>query len=123
MVVSGVFGQPDSLLRWYGSRVRVPIWLTLGFAALVIFFGFYRIRLSFRNAEQEQRAKERGGLFGMARRTQLLIGIIYLLLGGALIATSFGWNPFGDFFGPRTEVPAKDRAPTKTVPLDHLPKK
>ena len=41
---------------------------------------------------------------------------------GSLIATSFGWNPFGNFFGPSTETPTKDAAPTKTrIPIDQLP--
>jgi hypothetical protein len=51
-------------------------------------------------------------------------GPIYLLLGGALIATSFGWNPFGGFFSGDTDAPAKDQAPTSGgVPIDKLPSK
>ncbi len=58
----------------------------------------------------------------MGKRTHLFVGIIYLLLGAALIATSFGWNPLGNTFGPDTEKPAKDNAPTKTgVPIDQIP--
>jgi hypothetical protein len=85
----------------------------LGVAAVVIIFGLYRVRLAFRSNAEDERAKERGGLYGMGRRTHLLIGIIYLLLGTALVATSFGWNPFGGLFGPKTEEPTKDTAPTK----------
>ncbi|MDB4957028.1 MAG: hypothetical protein JWO36_4597 [Myxococcales bacterium] len=102
--------------------MRVPVWLTLGVAALVLIFGIYRIRIAFRTTDEEVRAKQRGGLYGMGRRTHLLIGIVYLLLGGALVATSFGWNPFGGVFGPDTEVPTKDKAPTSVrVPIDQLP--
>jgi len=88
--------------------MRVPVWLTLGVAVLVCLFGAYRIRLGFRSDEEDRRARERKGLYAMGRRTHFLIGVIYLLLGGALVATSFGWSPFGGVFGPRTEAPRKD---------------
>ena len=103
--------------------MRVPVWLTLGVAVLVLIFGAYRIRIAFRSDEEDARARERKGLYAMGRRTHFLIGVIYLLLGGALIATSFGWNPLGGVLGPPTEPPAKDAAPSKpgSVPIDQLP--
>lgn len=103
--------------------MRVPVWLTLGIAALVVIFGVYRISLGFRSSEANARAKARKGLYGLSRRTHFLIGIVYLLLGAALIATSFGWSPLGNFFGPKTEVPTKDKAPAKGVPVDRIPTK
>jgi hypothetical protein len=104
--------------------MRVPVWLTLGVAALVVIFGIYRIRIGFRDDEEDKRARARKGLYAMGRRTHILIGIVYLLLGGALVATSFGWNPFGGFFGGDTQVPAADKAPTKGgIPVDGLPSK
>ena len=104
--------------------MRLPVWLTLGLGALVIIWGIYRIRIGFRDDEADKRARARKGLYAMGRRTHILIGIVYLLLGGALIATSFGWNPFGNFFSGETEVPAKDKAPTKGgIPVDGLPNK
>jgi hypothetical protein len=114
--------------------VRVPVWVTLGIAALVIGFGSYRIWLSLKPqppAEPvDEGAKPRthsrslfaGGFYRMGKRTHLFVGIIYLLLGAALIATSFGFNPFGNVFGADTEKPAKDNAPTKSgVPIDQIP--
>jgi hypothetical protein len=102
--------------------MRVPVWLTLAVALLVIIFGIYRIRLGFRSDEEDARARARKGLYALGRRTHVLIGIVYLLLGGALVATSFGWNPFGNFFGGGTETPAKSNAPTKGgIPVDGLP--
>jgi hypothetical protein len=102
--------------------MRIPVWLTLGVAILVIVFGVHRIRLSFRSEDEESRARQRKGLYALGRRTHRLIGVVYLLLGGALAATTFGWNPFGDLFGPATAVPTKDKAPaSRTIPIDHLP--
>jgi len=103
--------------------MRVPVWLTLGVALLVCVFGAYRIRIAFRSDEEDERARARKGLYAMGRRTHFLIGVIYLLLGAALIATSFGWNPVGGMLGPRTEAPGKDAAPSKpgTIPIDQLP--
>lgn len=103
--------------------MRVPVWLTLGVALLVCVFGLYRIRMAFRSDEDDQRARERKGLYGMGRRTHFLIGVIYLLLGAGLVATTFGWNPLGGLIGPRTEPPAAGAAPSKpgSVPIDQLP--
>ncbi len=105
--------------------MRIPVWLTLGVAALVIIFGIYRIHIALtRTGEADERAKARGGLYSMGRRTHMLIGVVYLLLGAGLIATSFGWNPMGGVFGPSTETPSKDKAPTKSgIPVDQLPSK
>ena len=100
--------------------MRIPVWLTLGVAVLVIAFGVHRLRLSFRSEEAEARAKPRKGLYAMGRRTHRLIGIVYLLLGAALVATTFGWNPFGDLFGPATEAP-KEKPTSTPVPIDQLP--
>jgi hypothetical protein len=104
--------------------VRVPVWLTLGVAALVIIFGAYRIKLALKKpAPDEGGGSVMGrGFYRMSPRTHLLIGIVYLLLGAGLIATSFGWSPFGNAFGPDTQAPSKDKAPTKSgVPIDQLP--
>ncbi|HEX2685141.1 MAG TPA: hypothetical protein VHN14_00910 [Kofleriaceae bacterium] len=99
--------------------MHVPVWLILGVAVLVCVFGAYRIRLAFRSDEEDERARARKGLYAMGRRTHFLIGLVYLLLGGALVATAFGWNPIGGVFGPGTAPPSKDTAPTKAgAPVD-----
>jgi len=104
--------------------VRIPVWLTLGVAAVVIIFGAYRIYLATRPADDKPEDPPKRGFYRMSKRTHLFVGIIYLALGGGLIATSFGWNPFGDKIGPDTAKPTKDTAPTKsTVPIDQLPAK
>ena len=101
--------------------MRVPVWLTLGIAGLVVIFGVYRLRLAMK-ADDNSADKPRKGLYAMGKRTHLLIGIVYLLLAGALVATSFGWNPFGNSFG-STEKPAADKAPSKGVQMEQPGKK
>lgn len=92
------------------------MWLTLGVAGLVIIFGLYRILMVFRSSDEEARARERKGMFGLAGRTHFLIGVIYLLLGGALVATTFGWNPLAGTFvtKPESDTPAKSG---KSIPV------
>ncbi|MEO6774583.1 MAG: hypothetical protein ABI467_16460 [Kofleriaceae bacterium] len=78
--------------------MRVPIWVTLGVALIVIAFGLYRIWVSLQKIDPEapvRRSLMGGGFYRMSPRTHLVIGVLYLALGGALVATSFGWNPFG----------------------------
>lgn len=84
--------------------MHLPQWLTIAVAAMVIFFGVHRLRISMRSAEAEQRAVERGGLYGMKRRTHRIIGIAYVLLGAGLVATSFGWNPLARWTAPETRA-------------------
>jgi hypothetical protein len=107
--------------------VRVPVWLTLGVAVLVIVFGAFRIRMALRKPPPEEAGSGNlmgRGFYRMSSRTHLLIGVVYLLLGGALVATSFGWNPFGSSIGPDTHAPSKSTAPTNGgVPIDQLPAK
>jgi hypothetical protein len=99
--------------------MRIPVWLTLAIATLVIGFGLYRLVLAFRRPAED---RPRRGMYALGSRTHFLIGIVYLLLGGALVATTFGWNPFGDMFGAGTEDPSPTTAPTSApVPADQLP--
>ncbi len=103
--------------------MRIPVWLTIAVAILVIVFGIHRIRLSFRSEEAEARASQRKGLYAMGRNKHRIIGALYVLLGAALIATTLGWNPLGGLFAQDTETPAKGTEPTKApLPEDGLKK-
>jgi hypothetical protein len=107
--------------------MRIPVWLTLGFALVIAIYGLYRMSLALRTAAPDPDAPNpRGGRIfrAMGRRTHFLMGVIYLLLAGAVIATTFGWNPLGSMIGPSTAPPAKGAAPSKpgSVPIDQLPK-
>ena len=92
--------------------MHVPPWLTIGVALLVIAFGLYRLRLALKPADPDPTKKPLlgGGFYKMNSRTHLLVGVVYLLLGAALIATSFGWNPMGS----STPAPSRD-APKGSV--------
>lgn len=118
---------PRRILRSRATHpgVRIPVWLALTVAAFVVLFGAYRIKLGLTmSPDQEEAARRRGGLYGMGKRFHLFIGLIYLVMGGALTAMAFGWQPFGNHIGPATEVPSKDKAPTTGgVPTDSLPTK
>jgi hypothetical protein len=79
----------------------VPQWLALVIAGAVILFGIYRLWLAFGGPSDEERAQARRGLMAMPRRHHGMIGVIFLIIAGALVATAFGWNPF------RKEDPAE----------------
>jgi hypothetical protein len=91
--------------------VHVPAWLTIGVALLVIAFGLYRIRLALSSKngpadpDPEKKPLLGGGFYKMNSRTHLLVGVVYLLLGAALIATSFGWSPMGSSSAPDKPAP------------------
>ena len=94
--------------------MRVPVWVTLGVAFIVVAFGLYRIRIALKKVDPEapKGGVMGGGFYRMSPRAHLVIGVLYLALGGALIATSFGWNPFGHMFGSSEPAPA----PAKKIP-------
>jgi hypothetical protein len=98
--------------------MRVPQWLSLLVAAWVIVFGVYRIKIALDPKTDERRAAGKKGIFAMQRRTQALLGVIYLLLGGALVATSFGWNPISSVTAPDTHGSNGSGAPKKPSTLE-----
>jgi uncharacterized membrane protein YdfJ with MMPL/SSD domain len=91
--------------------MRVPQWLSLLVAAWVIVFGLYRLKLALDKRTDQRRAEGKKGMFVMKRSTQALLGVVYLILGGALVATSFGWNPLSSVTAPSTSAPAGSAAP------------
>jgi hypothetical protein len=105
--------------------VRLPVWLTLGLATVLLIWGALRIRMGLKKHVPEPAEGGRvmgGGFSRMQPRTHLVMGVVYILFSIALVATTFGWNPLGNSFGPGTEKPAKDKAPTKSgIPVDQLP--
>ena len=101
--------------------MRIPTWLTIVAAIFVTGFGAFRIYIATRKTDPNE-PPPRSGFHRMGKRTHGFIGAIYILLGAALFAVAFGWNPFGDMFAVDTKKPTKDEAPTKTqLPADQLP--
>lgn len=70
--------------------MQLPPWVAIAVGALVIVFGAYRIKLGLRTADEDEAARKRGGLYGMGRRTHILIGVVYLLMGLMLILHAVG---------------------------------
>jgi hypothetical protein len=102
--------------------VRIPVWLALAVAAFVVIFGVYRIRLGLiQSPEDEAAAKKRGGLYGMGKRFHLFIGTIYILMGAALTAMAFGWQPLAG--GTPADTPAAQDTATPIAPTPPPPQK
>ncbi len=68
----------------------MPLWLVITVGSLVVLFGLYRVRLAFRTPEEEDTARQRGGIYGYSRKRQFLYGAIYVVLGAMLLAGAFG---------------------------------
>lgn len=97
--------------------MHVPQWLALTIAGAVIIFGFFRLYLAFAGPSDEERTSARRGLYAMSRRQHGLVGVLFLLVAGALVATAFGWNPVGRKVAPApTPTPAGPRAPRAPAP-------
>jgi uncharacterized iron-regulated membrane protein len=107
--------------------MRVPQWLTLAIAVIVMIFGGYRLWLATRKQPEEDQddrsTKRRKGFYGMSKKTHLAIGVLYMLLAAGLIATSLGFNPFSSAVGPDTAPTTKDTAPSPSVPADGVNKR
>ena len=105
--------------------MRVPQWLTFAIAVIVMIFGGYRLWLATRKqpADDQDRPGRKRGFYGMSKKTHLAIGVLYMLLGGALIATSMGFNPFASAVGPETVPTTKETAPSTSVPRDGIDKR
>ncbi len=95
--------------------MHVPQWLALTIAGAVIMFGFFRIYLAVAGPSDDERASARRGLYAMSRRQHGLVGVLFLLVAGALVATAFGWNPVGRKVAP-APAPAGPRAPRAPAP-------
>jgi len=81
--------------------VNVPRWLLFLVAAWVIGFGLFRIHIALRPRPRGPGGPNfmRRGLYARTPRSHILFGILYLMLGGFLIATGFGWAPVMDMGG------------------------
>jgi hypothetical protein len=99
-------------------------------AILVLGFGGYRIWLGLRgdpppDTEHDPAPPSRsllaGSFYRMGKRTHLFIGTIYVLLGAALIATAFGFNPLSALTGGGDTATPTDKPTSVPMRIDHLP--
>lgn len=95
--------------------MHVPQWLSFVIAGAVLLFGLYRLWLAFGGPSDQERAQARRGMLAMPRRQHAGIGILYLLVGTALVCTAFGWNPF------RPQERGSERDPSPPVPAKAIP--
>ena len=71
----------------------IPPWITFVVAGLVTSFGLYRLYIAWTSDSESLR--QRKGLYGMSRRRHAIYGVLYLVLGGLLLASGLGYSPFG----------------------------
>ena len=69
----------------------VPPWVTFFVAACVIAYGSYRLYIGF--TTDKDVLEKRKGLYGLPKRTHILFGVLYWLLGAFLIAAGLGYSP------------------------------
>ncbi len=96
--------------------MAIPQWLSFTIAGLVIAFGAYRLWIAVAGPSNEERAKHRRGVLAMSRRSNGLVAILYFIVGGLLVASSFGWSPWRSSSSTTTEPTAPPR-PGSALPL------
>ena len=70
-------------------------WIPFLVAACVIAFGILRLRIAFRKDEPEDSKRpnyRKGGYYAGSKRSHMLFGILYLVLGACCVAMGFGYH-------------------------------
>lgn len=74
----------------------LPRWLFILVAVWVTGFGLFRLYMAIKRlrspGEDDRPNFQKRGLYAMSPRTHILFAVVYLLLGAALWAMSFGWQ-------------------------------
>jgi uncharacterized membrane protein HdeD (DUF308 family) len=78
--------------------MAIPRWIFFLVAVWVIAFGVFRIVVAVRRqrlarAEPDRPNFMKRGLYALSPRTHILFGVVYILLGGCLVAMGLGWQP------------------------------
>ena len=77
--------------------MMIPRWLLFLVAAWVIAFGVYRLFVAIgkrKEVPDDDRPNfRRKGLYARSPRSHGIFGVLYILLGIALVAMGFGWSP------------------------------
>ena len=95
----------------------LPRWIPFLIAAWVIAFGILRLRIATRKEEEEASNRpnyRRGGYYARSKRSHMLFGSAYLILGAYCIAMGFGYqfDIVGSCRGEQSQesAPADERA-------------
>lgn len=75
--------------------MMLPRWIPFLIAAWVIAFGILRLRIALRKDEPEGSERpnyRKGGYYARSKRSHLLFGVAYLVLGGYCVAMGFGYH-------------------------------
>jgi hypothetical protein len=92
--------------------MALPAWVFFLVAVWVIAFGVFRIVVAVKRArlaaaEPDRPNLMKRGLYALSPRTHILFGVVYILLGGTLVAMGFGWQPGSGCLGNQAP-PASD---------------
>ena len=97
--------------------MALPAWVFFLVAVWVMAFGVFRIVVAVKRkrllaSDPERPNLMKRGLYALSPRTHILFGVVYILLGGTLVAMGFGWQPTSGCLG-KQAPPAGDstRAP------------
>jgi hypothetical protein len=91
--------------------MKIPQWVPFLVAAWVIAFGLLRLRIATKKEDPDSNKPNyrKSGYYARSKRSHLLFGIVYILMGAYLIAMGFGYQV--NFFGscsPKTTVVPKE---------------
>ncbi len=75
--------------------LQIPRWLVFLVAAWVIVFGIFRIYVAIQRGKPEDPERpnfRRKGLYAQSPKRHIVFGVLYVALGGVLIAMGLGYN-------------------------------
>jgi hypothetical protein len=74
--------------------MMLPRWIPFLIAAWVILFGIHRLRIATKkeDPDSERPNYRKGGYYGRSKRSNMLFGIAYLILGAFCVAMGFGYH-------------------------------
>lgn len=101
--------------------MMIPRWVPFLVAVWVIAFGLLRLRIALRKDDDDAKKPSfrKGGYYARSKRSHLLFGIAYLILGAYCVAMGFGYhvNLLGSCMG-RTSREQAAPATEGAVPVE-----
>jgi hypothetical protein len=102
--------------------VVLPAWIFFLVAVWVMAFGVFRIVVAVKRkrlmaSDPDRPNLMKRGLYALSPRTHILFGVVYILLGGTLVAMGFGWQPGSGCLGKQAPPAGEIRSkPPKAAP-------